>query len=118
MLAAPARVATLGPLTAWLREHGAHVTDVECAWHGDELGVGLVAKRDLPAGAAACSVPRRLLLTATSGLSDPVLGPLLSELVDELEDENNQYDASQACIAMQLCFELYTQCFLDLKIFL
>eukprot|EP00966_Prymnesium_polylepis_P280816 6488536-Prymnesium_polylepis.2 len=66
------------------------------------MGAGLVAIQDLPEGAAACSVPRSLLLTATSGLTDPELGSLCTDLQDEIEDESNNHDASVALIALQV----------------
>ena len=71
------RAASLGPLTAWLLSNGAKMNGCEIAWLGGSMGAGLIATEDLPAGAAACSVPRRLLLSSSSGLSDPQIGPLL-----------------------------------------
>ena len=75
---------------------------MELCWASDDVGAGLRATRDLPAGTATCSVPRSLLLSRASALDDPLLGPLLTDLEDELEDEANSYDASQSLIALQL----------------
>ena len=69
------RAASLGPLTAWLLSNGAKMNGCEIAWLGGSMGAGLIATEDLPAGAAACSVPRRLLLSSSSGLSDSQIGP-------------------------------------------
>ena len=98
------RAASLAPLTAWLLSSGAQLNGCEVAWLGGSMGAGLVATSDLPAGAAACSVPRRLLLSSSSGLSDPDIGPLLVALEPFLEDDANLYDASQGLIALQVLY--------------
>ena len=99
--AAALRAASLPSLVTWLLAHGTRMADVEVSW-SDSMGAGLVAKRDLTAGEAPIAVPRSVLLSHSSGLKDAVLGPLFSELQYELEIEVNQYDASQALIALQL----------------
>ena len=98
------RVASLGPLTAWLLSNGAKMNGCEIQWLGGAMGAGLIATEDLPAGAAACSVPRKLLLSSSSGLSDPDLGELLEALSPFLEDDANLYDASQGLISLQLLY--------------
>ena len=100
----PPRAAALAPFTAWLLAGGVQMNGVEVAWLGGAMGAGLVATRDLPTGAVACRVPRSLLLTVTSGLTDPELGQVLSELQNDLEDERNNLDASAGIIALQLLY--------------
>lgn len=98
------RAASLGPLTAWLLSNGAKMNGCEIQWLGGAMGAGLIAIDDLPAGAAACSVPRKLLLSSSSGLSDPDIGELLEALSPFLEDDANLYDASQGLISLQLLY--------------
>ena len=98
------RSASLSPLTAWLLASGAKMDGVAVKWLGDSMGAGLIATRDLSPGTDVCAVPRSLLLSCTSGLSDPVLGSLLEDLQFELEDEANLYDASQGTISLQLLY--------------
>ena len=98
------RAASLGPLTAWLLANGATMNGCEIRWMGGAMGAGLIATEDLPAGAAACSVPRKLLMSSSSGLSDPDIGELLTALSPFLEDDANLYDASQGLISLQLLY--------------
>ena len=101
------RSASLSPLTAWLLASGAKMDGVAVKWLGDSMGAGLIATRDLSPGTDVCAVPRSLLLSCTSGLSDPVLGSLLEDLQFELEDEANLYDASQGTISLQLLLDRF-----------
>jgi len=50
----------------------------------------------------AVRVPASLLLSRSSGLEDPVLGPLLDNLAPDLQSESNDFDESTAFIALQV----------------
>eukprot|EP00966_Prymnesium_polylepis_P265362 6130585-Prymnesium_polylepis.1 len=96
------RAASLGPLSDWLLSAGARLDGCSSQWLNDWMGVGLIADRDLPAGAVAVSVPRSLLLSRASGMEDAELGPLLCDLAPELQSESNDFDESTAFIALQV----------------
>ena len=97
----PLRAATLPPLASWLQANRAQMPNVELQYD-EEVGAGLVATQDVPPGTISCVVPSSMLLTAKSGLDDPAIGAILSDLQEEIEEEANLFDASQALIAMQV----------------
>ena len=100
VLSMAARSLALAKMGPWLAAGGAEMDSVSLQ-DAAGMGIGLVATRDLAAGDSACSVPRALLLTASSGVSDPELGPVLSRLRPVLRNDID-LDESLSLVALQL----------------